>query len=61
MNRRLMILRSFFLLRLSRLSAFIERPMKIEIVVDLSKPLPLASRVAPAPADNNGVQTPTPR
>ena len=61
MNRRLMILRSFFLLRLYRLSAFIERPMKIEIVVDPSKPLPLASRVAPAPVATNGVQTPTPR
>ena len=40
----------------------IERPMKIEIVVDPSKPLPLASRVAPAPvAATNGVQSPTPR
>ena len=28
----------------------IERPMKIEMVLDPSKPLPLASRVAPAPA-----------
>jgi len=27
-----------------------KRPMKIEIVVDPSRPLPLASRVAPAPA-----------
>lgn len=26
----------------------IERPMRIELVVDPSKPLPLASRVAPA-------------
>ena len=40
----------------------IERPMKIEIVVDPSKPLPLASRVAPAPvAATNGVQSPTQR
>jgi len=26
----------------------VERPMRIELVVDPSKPLPLASRVAPA-------------
>jgi len=51
----------FLSLRLYRLSAFIERPMKIEIVVDPSKPLPLASRVAPAAVATNGVQTPTPR
>jgi len=38
-----------------------KRPMKIEIVVDPSKPLPLASRVAPAAVTTNGVQTPTPR
>jgi len=33
--------------------------MKIEIVVDPSKPLPLASRVAPAPASvaTNGAKT----
>jgi len=37
-----------------------KRPMKIEIVVDPSKPLPLASRVAPASA-TNGAQTPAPR
>ena len=35
--------------------------MKIEIVVDPSKPLPLASRVAPAPVATNGAQTPAPR
>ena len=35
--------------------------MKIEIVVDLSKPPPLASRVAPAPVATNGAQTPAPR
>ena len=39
----------------------LERPMKIEIVVDPSKPLPLASRVAPAPVATNGVQSPAPR
>ena len=33
----------------ARLVMHLERPMKIEIVVDPSKPLPLASRVAPAP------------
>jgi len=38
-----------------------KRPMKIEIVVDPSKPLPLASRVAPAPVATNGAQTPAPR
>jgi len=38
-----------------------KRPMKIEIVVDPSKPPPLASRVAPAPVTTNSVQTPTPR
>jgi len=38
-----------------------KRPMKIEIVFDPSKPLPLSSRVAPAPVATNGVQTPTPR
>ncbi|KDR80000.1 hypothetical protein GALMADRAFT_242191 [Galerina marginata CBS 339.88] len=31
--------------------------MKIEIVVDPSRPLPLASRVAPAPAAANGTKT----
>jgi len=38
-----------------------KRPMKIEIVVDPSKPVPLASRVAPAPAAaaaNGKAQTP---
>ena len=35
--------------------------MKIEIVVDPSKPLPLASRVAAAPVATNGSQTPAPR
>lgn len=34
----------------------LERPMKIEIVVDPTRPVPLASRVAPAPAAN-GAQT----
>jgi len=38
-----------------------KRPMKIEIVFDPSKPLPLASRVAPAPVVANGAQTPAPR
>ena len=32
-----------------------ERPMKIEIVVDPSRPLPLASRVAPAAAKDTPV------
>ncbi|KAF8802259.1 hypothetical protein BYT27DRAFT_7197354 [Phlegmacium glaucopus] len=35
--------------------------MKIEIVVDPSKPLPLASRVTPAPVATNGAQTPAAR
>ncbi|KAF8954744.1 hypothetical protein BDZ97DRAFT_1862926 [Flammula alnicola] len=39
-----------------------KRPMKIEIVVDPSKPLPLASRVAPAPAPaTNGTKAQAPR
>ena len=62
MNRRLMI----FCLSSSSVLPFrlsIDRPMKIEIIVDPSKPLPLASRVAPAPVTTsiNGVQSPTSR
>jgi len=55
-----MILR-FLSSPVSRFRSSIERPMKIEIVVDPSKPLPLTSRVAPAPAATNGAQTPAPR
>ncbi|KAF8155729.1 hypothetical protein B0H34DRAFT_714631 [Crassisporium funariophilum] len=35
-----------------------KRPMKIEIVVDPSRPLPLASRVAPAPVASAPAQAP---
>ncbi|KAF9009975.1 hypothetical protein BDQ17DRAFT_991735 [Cyathus striatus] len=48
-NNQLMNSCSSFCLDLSP----IERPMKIEIVIDPTKPLPLSSRVAPAPAVNS--------